>query len=88
MVHTVDDGKLRRFIVDLSYLADPRFLMLLEKAEQEFGFEQMGICHEPTARVWELKSMSWVWAIYFYNINLLLRTWPISIYLLSLGLYV
>lgn len=43
VVLTVDGGELRRFVLDLSYLADPRFLMLLEKAELEFGFEQTGI---------------------------------------------
>ncbi|KAF6140211.1 hypothetical protein GIB67_000259 [Kingdonia uniflora] len=30
------------FIVDLQYLSDPKFLRLLEKAEEEFGFEQVG----------------------------------------------
>lgn len=42
-VCTVDDGSLRRCVVELSYLTHPGFLMLLELAEKEFGFEQMGI---------------------------------------------
>ncbi|KAL3839691.1 hypothetical protein ACJIZ3_024282 [Penstemon smallii] len=47
VVHTVDDGELRRFIVELSYLAHPGFLKLLEKAAEEFGFKQMGILAIP-----------------------------------------
>ncbi|KAI3471874.1 hypothetical protein Pfo_028562 [Paulownia fortunei] len=46
-VHTVDDGKLRRFVIELSYLAHPGFLKLLEQAEEEFGFQQMGILAIP-----------------------------------------
>lgn len=42
-VHTVDEGSLRRSVVELSYLTDPGFLKLLEQAEQEFGFGQMGV---------------------------------------------
>lgn len=42
-VHTLDDDTLRRSVVELSSLSDPRFLKLLERAEQEFGFGQMGI---------------------------------------------
>ncbi|WMV52380.1 hypothetical protein MTR67_045765 [Solanum verrucosum] len=43
VVHAIDDGKQRRFIVELSYLADPGFVRLLEQAEEEFGFEQEGV---------------------------------------------
>lgn len=43
VVWTVDDGSLRRCVVELSYLTHPGFLKLLELAEKEFGFEQMGI---------------------------------------------
>ncbi|KAE9585442.1 hypothetical protein Lal_00018073 [Lupinus albus] len=32
----------KRFIVELDYLTDPHFLKLLEKAKEEFGFEQKG----------------------------------------------
>ncbi|XP_059298203.1 auxin-induced protein 10A5-like [Lycium ferocissimum] len=47
VVHAIDDGKPRRFVVDLSYLADPGFVRLLEQAEEEFGFEQEGVLAVP-----------------------------------------
>ncbi|KAH0720942.1 hypothetical protein KY289_006278 [Solanum tuberosum] len=47
VVHAIDDGKQRRFIVALSYLADPGFVRLLEQAEEEFGFEQEGVLAIP-----------------------------------------
>ncbi|XP_060174551.1 auxin-induced protein X15-like [Lycium barbarum] len=47
VVHAIDDGKPRRFVLDLSYLADPGFLRLLEQAEEEFGFEQEGVLAIP-----------------------------------------
>ncbi|XP_057767731.1 auxin-induced protein 10A5-like [Salvia miltiorrhiza] len=34
--------ELRRFIIPTSYLSDPLFKVLLEKAEEEFGFDQSG----------------------------------------------
>ncbi|KAK6944695.1 Small auxin-up RNA [Dillenia turbinata] len=34
--------ELRRFIIPTSYLSHPLFKVLLEKAEEEFGFEQNG----------------------------------------------
>ncbi|KAJ8533996.1 hypothetical protein K7X08_007320 [Anisodus acutangulus] len=40
VVHAIDDGKPRRFVVELSYLADPGFVRLLEQVEEEFGFEE------------------------------------------------
>ncbi|KAG8376600.1 hypothetical protein BUALT_Bualt09G0080400 [Buddleja alternifolia] len=40
-VHTVDDGELTRFVIELSYLANPDFLELLQQAEEEFGFKQI-----------------------------------------------
>ncbi|KAK6147029.1 hypothetical protein DH2020_017941 [Rehmannia glutinosa] len=46
-VHTVDDGELRKYVLQLSYLADPGFLKLLEQAEEEFGFGQTGILAIP-----------------------------------------
>lgn len=42
-VLTVDDGILRRSVMELIYLTHPGFLKLLELAEEEFGFEQMGV---------------------------------------------
>ncbi|KAL0409963.1 UNVERIFIED_CONTAM: Auxin-responsive protein SAUR50 [Sesamum latifolium] len=42
-VRAVEAGESTRFIVEVSCLADPGFLELLQKAEEEFGFEQMGI---------------------------------------------
>ncbi|GAA0187335.1 hypothetical protein LIER_34623 [Lithospermum erythrorhizon] len=34
--------ELRRFIIPTSYLSDPLFKVLLEKVEEEFGFDQSG----------------------------------------------
>lgn len=56
VVHAVDGGELRRFIVELSYLAHPGFLKLLEQAEQEFGFKQTGILAIP-CRYSDLQSV-------------------------------
>lgn len=56
MVHIVDDGEWRRFTVELSYLAHPGFLKLLDQAEQEFGFKQTGILAIP-CRCSDLKSV-------------------------------
>ncbi|GFQ03295.1 auxin-induced protein 15a [Phtheirospermum japonicum] len=46
-VHAVDDGELRRFVIELSYLAHPGFLKLLAQAEEEFGFDQTGVLAIP-----------------------------------------
>lgn len=35
-------SELRRFIIPTSYLSDPLFKVLLEKVEEEFGFEHSG----------------------------------------------
>ncbi|CAK9160777.1 unnamed protein product [Ilex paraguariensis] len=43
VVQTVNDGELKRFIIELSYLEHPGFLNLLEQAVEEFGFEQEGV---------------------------------------------
>lgn len=43
VVHTFNDGKLKRFIIELDYLAHPGFLKLLKLAEEEFGFKQEGV---------------------------------------------
>lgn len=56
VVHTVDGGELRRFVVELSYLGHPGFLKLLEQAEQEFGFKQTGILAIP-CRYSDLQSV-------------------------------
>ncbi|KAL6534153.1 hypothetical protein OROHE_013078 [Orobanche hederae] len=42
-----DDGELRRFVIEISYLAHPGFLKLLKQAEEEFGFEQSGVLAIP-----------------------------------------
>ena len=47
VVQTVNDGELKRFIVELSYLTHPGFLSLLEQAVEEFGFEQEGVLAVP-----------------------------------------
>ncbi|KAE8705976.1 putative SAUR-like auxin-responsive protein family [Hibiscus syriacus] len=41
-VIAVNGGKSKRFILELSYLRNPEFLMLLEQAKEEYGFQQMG----------------------------------------------
>ncbi|XVE68566.1 hypothetical protein DITRI_Ditri09bG0078400 [Diplodiscus trichospermus] len=44
-VFAIENEKTKRFIVPLSYLNHPAFLMLLEQATEEFGFVQKGaIC--------------------------------------------
>lgn len=55
-VCTVDDGSLRRCVVELSFLSHPGFLKLLELAEKEFGFEQMGILVIPCTYI-QLQSV-------------------------------
>ncbi|CAH2042336.1 unnamed protein product [Thlaspi arvense] len=49
VVHTMDHGELRRFVVELGYLSDPGFLKLLDQAAEEFGFRREGVlvlpCH-------------------------------------------
>ncbi|KAL7170222.1 hypothetical protein ACSBR2_035145 [Camellia fascicularis] len=42
VVFAVKGGVPKRFIVELSCLADPAFLCLLEKAKEEYGFMQKG----------------------------------------------
>lgn len=37
-----DDEQLKRFVVPLSYLTHPSFLVLLEQAEDEYGFDHEG----------------------------------------------
>lgn len=56
VVHAVDGGELRRFVVELSYLAHPGFLKLLDQAEREFGFKQTGILAIP-CRCTDLQSI-------------------------------
>ncbi|GKV40940.1 hypothetical protein SLEP1_g48530 [Rubroshorea leprosula] len=41
-VVAVNGGNPKRFILDLSFLANPAFLSLLEQAEEEYGFQQKG----------------------------------------------
>ncbi|XP_057512477.1 uncharacterized protein LOC130794560 isoform X2 [Actinidia eriantha] len=47
VVHTFDHGELKRFIIKLGYLADPSFLKLLKKAEEEFGVRCEGVLAVP-----------------------------------------
>lgn len=47
VVHAIEDGKKKRFIVELGCLADPSFVKLLERAEEEFGFEHEGVLAVP-----------------------------------------
>ncbi|KAL2931169.1 Auxin-responsive protein SAUR50 [Bienertia sinuspersici] len=41
-VVAVDGGVAKRFVVPLRYLTHPMFLVLLEKAAEEYGFEHGG----------------------------------------------
>ncbi|KAF8395261.1 hypothetical protein HHK36_019203 [Tetracentron sinense] len=47
VVLAVDNGESKRFVIELVYLTHPRFLRLLEQAEEEFGFEQEGALTVP-----------------------------------------
>lgn len=47
VVHAVDRGELKRFIIELGYLDDPDFLNLLKQAEEEFGFRAEGVLAVP-----------------------------------------
>ncbi|KAI3983255.1 hypothetical protein MKX01_013322 [Papaver californicum] len=46
-VFATEGNEAKRFIVELDCLSNPAFLKLLEKAEQEFGFEQDGVLALP-----------------------------------------
>ncbi|CAH2042342.1 unnamed protein product [Thlaspi arvense] len=46
-VVTMGNAEAKRFLVDLSYLAYPPFLKLLEEAEHEFGFDQPRVLTVP-----------------------------------------
>ncbi|OVA06968.1 Auxin-induced protein [Macleaya cordata] len=46
-VFAVKGDEPKRFIVELDFLNNPAFLRLLEKAEEEFGFEQEGVLAVP-----------------------------------------
>ncbi|EOY19334.1 hypothetical protein QUC31_006153 [Theobroma cacao] len=46
-VFAVENDKTKRFIVPLSYLNHPGFLVLLEQAAEEFGFVQKGALRVP-----------------------------------------
>lgn len=48
VVHTVNEnGEVKRFVIEMSYLAHPEFIRLLEHAAEEFGFEQEGVLAVP-----------------------------------------
>nr|DAD28542.1 TPA_asm: hypothetical protein HUJ06_030010 [Nelumbo nucifera] len=42
-VFAVEGCERERFIVELGYLTNPHFLLLLREAEEEFGFKQEGV---------------------------------------------
>ncbi|MCL7050320.1 hypothetical protein MKW94_021530 [Papaver nudicaule] len=46
-VFATEGDEAKRFIVELDCLSNPAFLKLLEKAEQEFGFQQGGVLALP-----------------------------------------
>ncbi|XP_044464961.1 auxin-induced protein 6B-like [Mangifera indica] len=46
-VVAVKGEKPKRFIFELGYLNDPKFIKLLEQAQEEFGFEQKGVLAVP-----------------------------------------
>lgn len=47
VVHAVDNGEPKRFVLELAYLEDPDFLNLLKQAEEEFGFRSEGVLAVP-----------------------------------------
>ncbi|KAK3022072.1 hypothetical protein RJ639_047340 [Escallonia herrerae] len=47
VVHTVNDGEAKRFMVALNFLAHPGFMKLLHQAQEEFGFKQEGVLTVP-----------------------------------------
>ncbi|GFY83986.1 hypothetical protein Acr_03g0007600 [Actinidia rufa] len=42
-VLAISNGRVKKFLVALNFLAYPPFVKLLEAAEQEFGFDQPGV---------------------------------------------
>lgn len=46
-VVTSGNGESKKFVVGLRYLSYPPFVMLLEAAEREYGFEQKGVLTLP-----------------------------------------
>ena len=46
-VLAVNGGETKRFIVELDYLTDPEFLVLLDQAQEEYGFRQQGALAVP-----------------------------------------
>lgn len=42
-VLAISNGRVKKFLVALNFLACPPFVKLLEAAEQEFGFDQPGV---------------------------------------------
>ncbi|KAE8099643.1 hypothetical protein FH972_017608 [Carpinus fangiana] len=46
-VLAVKGEETKRFVVELDYLTNPAFLMLLEKAKEEYGFRQKGALQIP-----------------------------------------
>ena len=46
-VLAVKGGETKRFIVELDYLTDPGFMLLLDQAQEEYGFRQQGALAVP-----------------------------------------
>ncbi|KAM7254845.1 hypothetical protein ACFE04_020086 [Oxalis oulophora] len=46
-VTAINGGEEKRFIVELWYLSNPEFTMLLEQAREEYGFWQKGVLCVP-----------------------------------------
>ena len=46
-VLALGNGKPKKFLVAVNYLAYPPFVKLLEAAEEEFGFDQKGVLALP-----------------------------------------
>ena len=47
MVVATEGWKPERFVVDLGYLNNPKFLKLLKQVEEEFGFSHEGALASP-----------------------------------------
>ncbi|KAG4996205.1 hypothetical protein JHK85_027644 [Glycine max] len=61
-VVAIKDGEIKRFVVELDYLANPAFLGLLDQAGEEYGFKQQGTLAVP-CRPQELQKILDGWRV-------------------------
>ncbi|RZB72532.1 Auxin-responsive protein SAUR32 [Glycine soja] len=67
-VVAIKDGEIKRFVVELDYLANPAFLGLLDQAGEEYGFKQQGTLAVP-CRPQELQKILDGWRVIPDNIK-------------------